>query len=175
MTRRQEREPQPTPLLTLEQVATNAKEVLLQQGYHLPTLIVQGDQRTVVAQFDDFGETHDERAQNFFTAGMVLARDSQVGRLQQLFFIAEGWMSRTQDGQPPHQPPSQDPKRLEILIVTHHRPQGNQTRMMLAEMRRDTAGNLREVRDLAAEGDDDVRQADSPLIVAFMMGFMGGA
>ncbi len=49
-----EEEPQPGPL-TIEEVASLAKETVLRDGYHVPTVIVEGDTGAMAMQITELG------------------------------------------------------------------------------------------------------------------------
>lgn len=161
--------PQPIPL-PFELVTLVARELTLRDGGHEPTLIIDGSNGPAVVQIDALAPRLGERIEQMFFAGASLARKGHVGRLRQVFFIAEGWVSTAQDGSPPNLPPSQDPNRKEVLIISGYAPATGQANLALLEMIRDPEGTLRELREFERFGEDD-EDVRSPLLMAFVKGF----
>lgn len=164
-----DREPRPAPI-TFEQVSHSAQEILLRNGHHAPTLIIDGSAQPVVVQIDGLAPTFEGRVQQMFVAGQALARDGGAGRLRSVYFVTEAWLSQAQEGKLPDMPPSQDPQRKEVLIVDGVEAKSRQTRVAIYEMVRDEQGNLREIREIKLP-DDPATSSDSPLLEAFLTGF----
>lgn len=164
------------PPLSLEAIAQLAKETTLRDGYHLPTLIVDGEHQAIATQIERFAPTHEGRAQQLFVLGMILAERGEPSVLQQVFLITEAWMSMATQEHSPHVPPSQDPQRKEILAVSRLRVHPPHTDMVVFEMKRDSTGKLMSLenldRQIAAENGVS---AESPLLEAFAIGFLGSA
>jgi uncharacterized surface anchored protein len=118
----------------------------------------------------DIASTHEERLRQMAQAGFVTAQRNEVGKLRQLFFITEAWMSTTEGGQLPEQPPSQDPKRKEILAVSQLQVQPDRSAMVVYEMHRDQEGKLVEITQMHP-GDPAEVEVKSPLLDAFTIGF----
>ena len=79
-------------------------------------------------------------------------------------------MSLAHDGHLPETPPSQDPQRKEVLVISSYEADTRQTRMALFEMVRDEKGILRQLLPFSdTEGRDE--QAESPLLEVFVYGF----
>lgn len=166
---RKEWQPRPAPI-TFEQVTRLAQEALLHDGYHAPTLIIDGSTRPVIVQIDGLAPTFEGRVQQMFVAGQALASDGGAGRLRSVYFVTEAWLSQAQKGKLPDVPPSQDPQRKEVLIVDGVEARSRQARVAIYEMLRDEQGNLREIRELKLP-DDSSSSADNPLLEAFLTGF----
>ncbi len=167
-----EKEQPPTPL-AFDQVIRMAKEMLLRDGYHTHTVIVDGSRQRLIAQFSELAPTHDGRVNQMFVAGAILADKGSAGRLRRVFFISEGWMSVPHEGHLPDVPPSQDPNRKEVLVITGYEPGARQTSIALFEMVRDTEGRLTELKEFQpAAGEGTVNE--SPLLTAFVAGFDRG-
>lgn len=162
------------PRLSLEDVAQFAKAVALQDGYHRPTLIAEGERQAIVTQIESIAPTHEGRAQQMFTLGAVLAESGELGVLQQVFFITEAWMSVATTDEPPHVPPSQDPQRREILVVSRLTIQPPQTEIVVYEMKRDSANTLIHLEEMEKNTTGEPEAvAESPLLEAFAIGFLG--
>lgn len=166
-----EQQPSPTPI-TFEQVTRLAQEVLLRDGHHLPTLIIDGSMRPIIMQIDGLASTFEGRIQQMLIAGQALASNGSAGRLRSIYFVSEAWLSEAQDGRLPDMLPSQDPQRKEVLIVNGLEVQSKQMRLAIYEMLRDEHGNLREIRPMRQPGDSQA-STDSPLLRAFLAGFQG--
>jgi hypothetical protein len=164
-----ERPDQPQPP-TLEELARIATEVTLLHGYHPPTVFIAGSRRMVTAGFEELAPTHEERVRQMFAAGYALAPEAQVGRLQQVYFISEGWLSSAEGGQALTRPPSEDPARKEVLLVSGLEIANRQSALVMHELVRDDDGTLRELREVRRSDDEGVN-VESPLLLAFVAGF----
>jgi hypothetical protein len=167
MSKEQEQRPQE---VSLENVIRRAKEIILHDGVHLPTVIADGSARTAITQFAEFAATHEGRVQQMLVAGFVLSQTRQVGRLRQVFFISEGWMSVAEEGKLPDRLPSQDPNRKEILFVSCLKVRSHEVRLVMFEMVRDDEGHLTELKESQPAAGGSV-VAESPLLTAFVAGF----
>jgi predicted DNA-binding transcriptional regulator YafY len=67
----QEHKNQPAPL-TLKQVLDQAREGILRDGEHAPTVIADGSRGAVSLALPELGDTHDERRFQMFAAGFML-------------------------------------------------------------------------------------------------------
>jgi hypothetical protein len=162
-----ERDPKPHAI-TFEEVTRVAKEMLLQHGNHVPTLIVEGSKETVVTQVLDVADTNEGRVQQMFEVGYSLARSGEVGTLRQVYFVIETWMSTVDPGEQPAIRPSQDPQRKEILLITSVSVPQREQKAAVLEMVRDQTGHLTELRDLPF---DDEGVGENRLLTAFVVGF----
>ena len=142
----------------------------MRDGHHAPTLIIDGSARPVIVQIDGLAPTFEGRIQQMFVAGQALACDGDAGRLRNVYFVSEAWLSQAQGGKLPEVPPSQDPQRKEVLIVDGVEAKSHRARVAIYEMVRDEQGNLREIREIILP-DDSTTSSDSPLLEAFLTGF----
>lgn len=159
---------------SIDEVVNIAKEVLLEHGNHVPTIIVQGDKGPAINQLVPFPETYEGRHRRLFITGMMLARSGRVGDLKQVFFISEGWMSVTDEQGPPQAPPSQDPNRMEGLHISYLDVEANHTDMVLFEMVRDDEEQLVELKLLDQPTVAAGGHVESPLLGAFVSGYRQG-
>ena len=159
---------------TLEGVIRLAKEVALEHGGHVPTLIVEGSDSSVIGQMADFPDTHEARRRWMFSAGFALAQSGQVGALKQIFFVSEGWMSLAAEDGTVEVPPSQDPDRKEVLFISTLKANERRTDLVLFEMVRDDEGRLTELKRLQQPGEEEKGYVDSPLLAEFVSGFRSG-
>jgi hypothetical protein len=163
-------EPQPAPL-TLEQVAQLSVEILVQAGYHVPTLVVDGNHHPLIVQLSALAPTPAERAKQLYVAGAVLAREGGAGRLRRVFFVSEAWVSVTDADKFTGASPVEDPARKEALAISSYEAATRHADLVLYEMVRDDEGALREVREFEVEGVGG--DTESPLLEAFVVGYTG--
>ena len=104
--------------ITMEEIISIAKETILRDGQHLPTLIVEASKNLVVGRIPDLPPTHEEREELMRFLGQASAKSGRVDQLQQVFMISEGWMSEPSEDKPTDIRPSQDPNRKEVLIIS---------------------------------------------------------
>ena len=157
------------PKLDLDTLAEQAREVLLRDGYHAAMLIVEGSLKNLILQVSELGETHEDKLAQMFVAGLTLARMGDIGVLQQVFLITEAWLSLVEKNKSFIQP-SKDPKRKEILMITQMNVPENTMATRSYEMKRNKKGKLvQALKRPQLEGET----AESPLLEAFVMGFLG--
>lgn len=161
---------QPHAPLTMEVVSQEAREVLLREGQHLPTVIVEGIQKTIVMRLIGVPPTHDQRLAQMFSAGYQLGARVDLGGVRQIFHISEAWLSRVQPGEALELPPSQDPQRHEVLVISQLDVINRQVQLAAFEMLRDASGELNEVH-VSDMGDTEGKPEDVPLLVAFIAGY----
>jgi hypothetical protein len=162
------------PALSLEAVIALAQESLLRDGYHLPTLIAEGTQQSTVIQLERMASTFEARAQQMLLLGAMLAQQGELGVLHHVFFITEAWMSIGTPTSLPKHRPSKDPQRTEVLTVSQRVIRPPQTEIVVFEMQRDATGKLVRLEDLHPQlGSENARTAQSPLLEAFAIGFLG--
>lgn len=157
------------PSLHLKDIVRLAEEVLMRDGGHLTTLIVEGASDTLVTQLPDLPGEPEVRQSLLFQVGALLARDFDLGRLRQVFMITEGWLSLRQEGKPPIDRPSQDPERKEVLVVAAIFPPSGRQAVELRGMIRNAQGELIEVTQL--DKPEGATEAENPLLEAFVAGY----
>jgi hypothetical protein len=161
------------PKLTFEEISEKAQKMTLEQGSHVPMLMVEGDKEVAVCQIAEVADTAEGRAGQMLMIGEMLAGSIDFGVLQQVLFVTEGWMSVVDNGQIPDIPPSQDPERLEVLTVSGLDMGTGKTQMQVFEMQRDDEGQLQSLETPARLPQTETTEADSPLLTAFVIGFLG--
>ncbi len=77
-------------------------------------------------------------------------------------------------GAPSDVVPSQDPNRVEVLLIDTLTIEGYWSRLTLFEMLRDDEGNLYDLKPLEYPGEDEKSVSESPLMDAFVEGFRRG-
>ncbi len=103
--------------INFEDITRLAIESTLRTGGHVPFLIIDGSKRLIYGGVPNIPDTHDKRLQYMYAAGQMTAMSEQTGKLRQVFFISEGWMSLPQENELPKTLPSEDPNRKEVLII----------------------------------------------------------
>jgi hypothetical protein len=166
MSREQEKKPDP---FTLEEVVSLASETILRDGYHAPTFIAEGSEQNTIIQLAELADTHVGRLRQMFTIGYFLALEHEIGTLQQVFFISEGWMSMSK-GQPPQIRASQDPNRKEVLTISGFQMEQAQVSLVTLEMVRNKKGRLIDLKPSLSSREAEAH-ADAPLLVTFVEGF----
>jgi len=160
----------------LDEITNIAKETILNFGGHIPTIIVKGSNGSRIAQFESLPKAHEAKARLMFTAGIDTARSNQVGQLWQVIFISEAWLSIVENDKTIDKPPSQDPNRKEILIITSMElVDDEQTSLAIFEMVRDSKDTLIELAEIKElETPHEAQNVKSPLLKAFVAGYRMG-
>jgi hypothetical protein len=158
---------------TLEDVARQAQEVTLKDGRHVPMLLINGDNQSIATALTELPSTHEARRELMRLAGHAVAQSGTATKLEQVFFICEAWMSVAKEDGTIDVPPSQDPNRLEVLIISSLEVASNQPGIVAFEMVRDSKGELTELKpvEVAEEKEGSV---ETPLLDAFVDGFRSG-
>ena len=154
----------------IEHIAAIAKENLLKYGNHVPTVIAVGTLGQGIGQLEGELETSEDRARAMGILGKVFRREASVGELRKVFFVGEGWMSEAAKIDASIRP-SQDPKRIEVLVVCELDLFNRNTNMLLYEMERDEQGELRDVKPYQVEETKSGLEARSYLLEAFFRGY----
>jgi hypothetical protein len=53
----------PKNSITLEEIVSNAKKIMMRDGKHVPVLIMEADNKVVAGQIHDMPPTHGERVE----------------------------------------------------------------------------------------------------------------
>ncbi len=155
----------------IESIAISAKETLLRDGHHLPMVIGVGNEGQGIAQLAGNLETNEERTRAMWILGKVFRKDGRLGQLHKVFFVSEGWMSVATKTSGNIIRPSQDPSRLEVLVVSELDLLNRKTNMLLYEMVRNEKGELREIKPYQVDGGKSGLETRSSLLEAFFRGY----
>jgi len=159
--------------LSLQDVKEAAETTLLRNGMHASLVIAEGSRQVISTHIERMADSHEARLNQMLVLGGLLAQTGEVGVLYQVFFITEAWLSLSVGQSVPIQPPSQDPQRREVLIVSQRVLQPIQTTIAMLEMKRDPTGKLLGVEDLDVDRQPATsRSMQSPLMDAFVLGFL---
>jgi len=156
--------------LNFEDIAQVAVETTLKDGLHVPLIIMDGSKDRIFGSVPEMPGTHGERLQFLHTIGQLAAESGKVGKLRQVFFISEAWMSMPQDGQVPTIRPANDPNRKEVLIISGLKIEGQVKHLKLFEMLRAADGILVGLQEVMP-GEKENGEIDIPLLEEFQKGF----
>src|SRR6266700_2813126 len=104
--------------ITLEEIISDAKEIMLRDGNHVPILIVEGSKNSAAGQIPKLPETHKEKMKVMHRFGQVVANSGRIDQLKQVFMVTEGWMSIASPDEQVELRPSEDPNRKEVLVIS---------------------------------------------------------
>jgi hypothetical protein len=154
----------------LDFIAQVAKDTALQYGGHVASVFVKSVEGLAVTQLTDLPSSHEGRAQAMFQAGFALGAEGKMGIPLQVFFITEGWLSIKQPGEDLELRPSQDPKRLEVLLIAGLEILTKTHSLIILEMIRQDE----KLVDLQEHSRQIGGQVHSPLVEAFVAGCLMG-
>jgi len=166
-----EREPEPRPL-SFEEVVRAACEVMLRDGYHVPTFVVDSTDQVVFVRLGHLAPTPEERLRQMYLLGGDVAATGGVGALRKVFFAAQSLVLWPDNQDWPEGTPTQSPGRLEVLVVSEFDATTQKTKTVLFELLRDKDGSVHDLLDLEV-GQDNADPTDTPLLTAFVEGFSG--
>src|SRR5688572_10646540 len=155
--------------ITLEEIISNAKEIMLRDGNHVPVLIVESGKSLVAGQIPDLPATHGERLQLMGFLGQAAAKSGRVDQLQQVFMVSEGWMSTPSRDESAQLRPSQDPNRKEVLIISAVQVRDRKNHLKLFEVLRDDNEKVVRLEEFLSE--EKKESVEVPLLDAFVQGF----
>ncbi len=153
-----------------EDVVHRAQEILRRDGHHVPILIVEGSRGRIISPVPEMPRGHAERVKVMEGLGRAAAGTGGVGELRQVFMIAEGWMSAPEPGRSLQYPPSDDPNRKEVLLISGLEPKGGRKRLKLFEIVRGEQGRVIGLQEVVGGGDAEW-DVQVPLLQAFSHAF----
>jgi len=140
-----------------------AKQVFLKDGHHAPMVFVKGTTTKAAIQLARFGATASERELDMLNAGTWLACKHNVGELELIVFVSEAWMGTNLDVLP-----SQDPKRIEVLLINSLDARTQEENLLAFEIVRDRKGQVTNLKDWSLP---DKGSAKGILLQAFQKGY----
>ncbi len=156
--------------ITLEEIISNAKEIMLRDGNHVPVVIMEADNKVVAGQIPYLPPTHGERVELMRFLGQAAAKSGRVNRLQQIFMVTEGWMREASEDKPPEMPPSDDPNKKEVLIISAIQMKERKKHLKVYEVFRDQDEQVVGIEEFSPEGKNE-ESVEVPLLDAFVEGF----
>jgi len=157
--------------MTIEAIAKTATIVLTQQGFHAPTILLDGTHESGVMVLPDFPSESEERIQLMYQTGKRAVREHSVGILRQVFLVSEAWMGRqipiADFGKKQYVRPSLDPNRVEVLTITCFNPSTKESTIRLLEVIRNSKDEIVELKKVEI-GDG---KGQDYLLPAFVAGY----
>jgi hypothetical protein len=147
----------------VKEIANFAKKIFLQDGYHAPMVFVKGTSGKVFFELVNFGETAGERERSMLNAGTLIACKRNVGDLELIILVNEAWMGMNLSVMP-----SQDPKRIEALLVNSLDARTQEERLLIFEIKRDPKGNILDLKEMVLP---EVVETKGWLLPAFLKGY----
>jgi len=157
--------------ISVDEIVSNAKEIMLRDGNHVPALIVEGEKKLIVTQIPNFPETHGERIALLRFLGQAAVKTGAIGQLQQVFIITEGWMSMRSQDKPSEMRPSQDPNRKEVLVISGLQIKERKKYMKVFEILRGSDQQVVSLEEFLPDGEKKDTSVEIPLVEAFVQGF----
>jgi hypothetical protein len=158
------------PESDLDFIAQVAKDTALQYGGHMASVFIKSMEGLAVTQLNELPSNHEGRRQAMFQAGFMLGADGKMGLPLQVFFVTEGWLSLKNRGESLDVLPSQDPKRLEVLLIAGLEVLTKTHSLIILEMIREEE----QLVDLQEHSRQIGGEVYSPLIEAFVAGYLMG-
>jgi hypothetical protein len=159
--------------ITLEEIISNAKEIMVRDGKLTPVLIMEADNKVVVGQIPDLSPTPGERVELMRFLGQAAAKSGRVNNLQQVFMVTEGWMSEPSVDGDELIPPSEDPNRKEVLIFSAIQMRERKKHLKVYEVIRDQHEQVIRMEEFVPETLEET-SVEVPLLDAFVQGFQTG-
>lgn len=147
--------------MNLDELSQVAVQQLLQDGFHPPMLVVEGEQNKRSCNFGIFiSELDENRMDMMFAIGHMLREEHNVTKIVRLFMISEAWQFTPDDP---------DDKK-ETLIVSEYDITTRQADIRSFYMLRNVEGELAEVE---LEG-GEITEIEAPLLETVYYGFLQG-
>ncbi len=147
----------------VKQIADLARKIFLHDGFHSPMVFAKGTNGKVVLEFKHFGATADERVRDMLNAGTQVACQRNVGELELIVYVCEAWMGTNMDILP-----SQDPKRIEVLLVNSLDARMQEEKLLTFEIKRDPKGKVLDLKELMLP---EAVETKGKLLPAFQKGY----
>jgi hypothetical protein len=147
----------------VQKIADVAKSIFLRDGYHAPIVIAKGTKGGRAVLLEQFGDTADARIKDMFSAGALLAQKGNIGELELIVFVSEGWMGTNITILP-----SQDPKRIEVLLINSLDARTQEEHTLQYEIKRDPKGHVLDLKELVFSA---TVEAKGKLLPAFQKGY----
>jgi hypothetical protein len=163
----------PQTPITLEEIISNAKEIMVRDGKLTPVLIMEVDNKVVVGRIPDMPPTHEERVELMRFLGQAAAKSGRVNHLQQVFMVTEGWMSEPREEDGKLIQPSEDPDRKEVMIVSAIQMRERKKYLKVYEVARNQDEQVTGIEEFVPE-DPQETSVEVSLLDAFVQGFQTG-
>src|SRR5688572_18553196 len=157
--------------VTIEEIISNAKEIMLRDGKHVPVVIIEADTKLLAGQIPDMPPTHGERVELMRFLGQAAGKSGRIDHLQQVFMVQEAWMSVATEDKPPELRPSQDPNRKEVLVISAIEIKDYKKHMRVFEILRDRQEQVVGFEEFMPNEEKKDESIEVPLLDAFVHGF----
>ena len=152
--------------MEMEKVVEQAKSWVLRYGCHPTVLLVHGAKGNRYIYLPGFPNEYAEKIGCMFGAGKRTAELGNIGKIYKLFLVIEAWQRTNITIRP-----SQDPKRIEVLVIGCLDVLTKEQKETTLEYVRDEKGNLIEIKDIVLPNGKTVARAEGPLFPAFVAGY----
>ena len=157
--------------MTIEAIAKEAAKILTRQGFHAPTILMQGTSKYGVIVLSGLPSDSAERIPFMYQTGEQAVREHSIGVLRQVFFVSESWMgskfSTDDSGKKRYVRPSLDPNRIEVLTITCFNPSTEESTIRILEVIRNSQHEIVELKKVEV-GDG---KGQDYLLPAFVAGY----
>jgi len=159
--------------MTKEEIMQLACYILIKQGYHTPTIILDGTLKNGLIILEEYPGTSDERIKFMYMKGMQAAHEHSIGSLKEIFLISESWMGQkiptSSFAKRKYVRPSIDPNRKEVLTVHSYNTLTQENTICISEIIRNDREEVIEINKVdVGEG-----KGESDLLRAFVAGYQG--
>jgi len=157
--------------MTIEAIMKSATEILIRQGFHIPTILMDGANEPGVLVLPEFPSGSTERIQLMYKMGQQAVREHSIGVLRQVFLVSESWMGERQSPdditKKGYIRPSLDPHRMEVLTITCLNTATREHTIGILEIIRNAQDEIVELKKVEV-GDG---KGESALLPAFVAGY----
>jgi hypothetical protein len=155
---------------SIDEVATLAKAVCLQDGYHSQMLIADGTISNAIMQFaGGLPDDANAKARAMLKAGAELSKANKIGMLTKIYFISEADMVMAKDTNLKIRPRFH-PDRVDCLIISSLTPTGD-SELITYEIKRDAANKIVALDERVRSTTGKNETGYSPLLQDFIVGF----
>ena len=154
--------------MIIDEVLQYAREAISELGNHPPVLFAYGTTGKLIVPLMSLPDTSSQRIIALAGLGGQVAEKKSVGVLTDVLLTSEGWMSRLGNRQAPSVPPSLDPKRMEVLVISSLDVTENRQEARAYEIVRDSAKKLTR---LSPVNQLNAASGFTPMLAAFVKGY----
>ncbi len=155
---------------SFDEIVSKAKEIILKAGRHDPVIIAEGRPDRCIFKVDALPVTASQRADFLYMIGLAMGEHDEVGELSHAFLIHEGWMSLVTKEDNENIIPSEDPNRIEVLVISAQQVQNTDTQLKIFEIRRNSEEQVIHLDGSRFNASNNIT-AETPLLQAFIEGY----
>lgn len=157
--------------ISLDEVISHAKEIMFRDGKHVPALIVEGGKKLIISPIPNMPETHGERISLLRFLGEEAVKTGEIGPLQQVFIIAEEWLSLGNKSKSVKMQSGPEANRHEVLVISGWQIKERKRHRRLFEVLRSRDRKVVGLEELLPEEKRKDQVIKTPLVEAFVYGF----